>query len=90
MADKTLNEIKRGEQAEKILNNDVYKDAFNVVKNNIINAMNDSPLGDDKTHNRLVIALQTLSQIEKALADVMQTGKIAKIQVEDKRFRVFG
>jgi hypothetical protein len=90
MADKTLNEIKRGEQAEKILNNDVYKDAFNVVKNNIINAMNDSPLGDDKTHNRLVIALQTLSQIEKALADVMQTGKMAKIQVEDKRFRVFG
>jgi hypothetical protein len=90
MADKTLNEIKRGEQAEKILNNDVYKDAFNAVKNNIINAMNDSPLGDDKTHNRLVIALQTLSQIEKALADVMQTGKMAKIQVEDKRFRVFG
>ena len=90
MADKTLNEIKRGEQAEKILNNDVYKDAFNVVKNNIINAMNDSPLGDDKTHNRLVIALQTLSQIEKALADVMQTGKMAKIQVEEKRFRVFG
>lgn len=90
MADKTLAEIKRGDDAKKILENKVYIEAFETVKNNIIDAMNTSPLGDDKTHNRLVIALQTLSQIEKALTDVMQTGKMAKIQVEDKRFRVFG
>jgi hypothetical protein len=90
MADKTLSEIKRGDEAEKILNNKVYQEAFEKVKTNIIQAMNDSPLSDDKTHNRLVIALQTLSQIEKALTDVMQTGRMAKIQVEDKRFRVFG
>lgn len=90
MADKTLNEIKRGEQAEKIINNKLYQEAFNTVKDSLIDAMNNSPLGDDKTHNRLVIALQTLSQIEKALSDVMQTGKMAKIQVEDKKFRVFG
>lgn len=90
MADKTLNEIKRGEQAEKILENEVYKDAFNTVKSNIINAMNVSALSDERTHNRLVIALQTLNQIEKSLADVMQTGKMAKLQVEDRRFKVFG
>lgn len=90
MADKILAEIKRGDDAKKILENKVYIEAFETVKKNIIDAMNTSPLGDDKTHNRLVIALQTLSQIEKALTDVMQTGKMAKIQVEDKRFRVFG
>lgn len=90
MADKTLNEIKRGEQAEKILQNKIYQEAFEKVKNNIIDAMNNSPLGDDKTHNRLVIALQTLNQIEKALSDVMNTGKMAKIQIEDRKFRVFG
>jgi len=90
MVDKILAEIKRGDDAKKILENKVYIEAFETVKNNIIDAMNTSPLGDDKTHNRLVIALQTLSQIEKALTDVMQTGKMAKIQVEDKRFRVFG
>lgn len=90
MADKTLAEIKRGDDAKKILENKVYIEAFETVKKNIIDAMNTSPLGDDKTHNRLVIALQTLSQIEKALTDVMQTGKMAKIQVEDKKFRVFG
>jgi hypothetical protein len=90
MADKILAEIKRGDDAKKILENKVYIEAFETVKNNIIDAMNTSPLGDDKTNNRIVIALQNLSQIEKALTDVMQTGKMAKIQVEDKRFRVFG
>lgn len=83
MTDKTLEEIKRGEQAEKVLNNQVYKDAFAAVKNNIVDAMHASPLSDETTHNRLVIALQTLSQIERALHDVMQTGKMAKIQVQD-------
>jgi hypothetical protein len=39
MADKTLEEIKRGEQAQKILDNEVYKEAFTAVKNHIIEAM---------------------------------------------------
>jgi len=85
MKDKSLEEIKRGEQAEKILSNEVYLEAFNKVKNNIVDAMQNSPLSDDVTHNRLVIALQTLTQIEKALKDIMQTGKMAKLQVQDPR-----
>jgi hypothetical protein len=38
-------------------------------------------LGDEQTHNRLVIAMQILNQIEKQLKDVVQTGKMAKLQV---------
>lgn len=83
MADKTLEEIKRGEQAKKILDNQVYQEAFTAVKDNIIDAMQRSPLSDEVTHNRLVIALQTLNQIEKALTDIMQTGKMAQIQVNN-------
>jgi len=45
--------------------------------------MQTSPLGDETTHNRLVIALQVLGQIEKSLTNVMQTGKMAKIQVNE-------
>jgi curved DNA-binding protein CbpA len=85
MKDKALEEIKRGGEAEKILNNEVYREAFNKVRNNIVDAMQNSPLSDDVTHNRLVIALQTLTQIEKALTDIMQTGKMASIQVQDPR-----
>ena len=46
--------------------------------------MGTSGLGDEQTHNRLVIALQLLNQIEKQLTDVMQTGKMASIQTSSK------
>ena len=39
MADKILAEIKRGDDAKKILENKVYIEAFETVKNNIIDAM---------------------------------------------------
>ena len=83
MKDKAYEEITKGGEAEKILGSRVYQEAFTKVKSNIIEAMQSSPLSDEVTHNRLVIALQTLNQIERALTDIMQTGKMAKIQVND-------
>lgn len=88
--DNTFNEIRRGDEAARILDSEIYQEAFEKVRENIVNTMATSALGDATTHNRLVIALQVLTQIEKALTDVMQTGRMAKIQLEDKRFRVFG
>jgi len=87
---KQLEEIKLGEQAAQILDNPVYKDAIERVRENIVSSMTASPLGDEKTHNRLVIALQLLNQINKQLTDVMQTGKLATIQTDKPRFKVFG
>jgi hypothetical protein len=90
MADKSLEEVKRGEQAAVVLENPLFKEAILKVKENIVSTMTTSPLGDEKTHNRLVIALQLLNQIEKQLTDVMNTGKLAKLQTDTPRFKVFG
>jgi len=90
MADKSLEEIKRGEQAAVILDNPVYQEAIAKVRENIVASMTTSPLGDEKTHNKLVIALQLLNQINKQLTDVMQTGKLASIQTDRPKFKLFG
>lgn len=88
--DKSLEEIKLGEQAAQILENPVYQEAIAKVRENIVSSMTNSPLGDEKTHNRLVIALQLLNQINKQLTDVMQTGKLAAIQTDRPKFKIFG
>ena len=88
--DKSLEEIKLGEQAAQILENPVYIEAIAKVRENIVSSMTNSPLGDEKTHNRLVIALQLLNQINKQLTDVMQTGKLAAIQTDRPKFKIFG
>ena len=84
MKDKSLEEIKLGEQAGVVLENPAFINAMQAVKDNIIKAMGTSGLGDEQTHNRLVIALQLLNQIEKQLTDVMQTVKMASIQTSSK------
>ena len=90
MTDKSLEEVKRGEQAAVILDNPIYQEALQKVKDSLIASMANSPLGDEKTHNRLVIALQLLNQINKQLTDVMQTGKLAAIQTDRPKFKIFG
>ena len=90
MVDKSLEEVKRGEQAAVILDNPIYQEALQKVKDSLIASMANSPLGDEKTHNRLVIALQLLNQINKQLTDVMQTGKLAAIQTDRPKFKIFG
>jgi hypothetical protein len=83
--DKEINEIKRGEQADNVLSNPEFLAAVGRVRDGIVASMTSSPLGDAETHNRLVIGLQLLAQIEKQLKDVVATGKMATLQVNDKR-----
>lgn len=83
--DKQLSEIKRGERAAEVLENELYKEAITKVREGIIQSMASSALGDAETHNRLVIGLQILNQIEKQLKDVMATGKMAALQTDNKR-----
>lgn len=83
--DKQLTEVKRGEQASQVLDNPLFQESVEKVREGIIRSMATSPLGDSETHNRLVIAMQLLNQIEKQLTDVIQTGKMAAIQTTDKR-----
>jgi len=81
MADKSLEEIKRADRADEVLNNPLFIEAVSKVRDGIIASMAASPLGDEQTHNRLVIDMQILNQIEKQLTDVVQTGMMAKLQV---------
>lgn len=78
-----LEEIKRGEDAAYLLNHYLFADAFRSVREAIVTSLMDSAMGDEKTHNRLAIALQLCGQIEKQLRDHINTGKMAAIQADD-------
>lgn len=82
-----ITEIHRGDEAQRLLDSEVYVDSMQKVRDGIYKAMQDAPMGDEKTHNRLVIALQLLNQIEKQIKDVAATGKMAKLQFENQTLR---
>lgn len=76
-----LEEVKRGEEAERLMEHPLFKEALEGIKGGIVSAMQSSAMGDETTHNRLVIALQLISQIERNFKTIMETGKMAKIQL---------
>ena len=77
-----LAEVKRGEQAERLFADPLLKEAFEKVEEGIIEAMHKSAIGDESTHHNLVIAMQLLKQVKKNLREVADTGKMAKLQIE--------
>ena len=77
-------QINRGDDAERLLNNYLFKESISMVRDGIVSSMEQSAHGDQSTHNRLVIALQLLNKIEKNIVDIAQTGKMVKMQIENK------
>ena len=90
-ADVALNEIKRGDEAKRILENPLHKEAMQMLRDGLRKSRMASALGDVETHHRLVIAEQVVEQFEKIYEDFVATGKMANIQVQDKSvFKIFG
>jgi hypothetical protein len=77
-----MNEISRGMEAELLLKNELFREAFDKTRQSIIDAMANSAFGDEKTHNHLVISLQLLNRVERCIKTVVETGKLAQIQYE--------
>jgi len=75
-------EVKRGEEAERLMNNPLLKEAFDKLRNGIMEAMATSAVADTGAHHNLVLALQTLMLIERNMREIMTTGKMASIQLE--------
>jgi len=75
-------EVIRGHAAQDLINNPLFKDAVSAIRDGIVAKIADSAMGDEKTHNRLAIALQLINQIERQLVSHIQTGKMADIQIK--------
>lgn len=76
-------EIYRGEEAKRLIEHTLFKDALDSVRSGLVGAMGSSGMGDKETHNRLVIALQLLNQIEKSIKTHIETGQLAEISVRE-------
>ncbi len=79
-------ELRRGAEAERLLENPLLQECFTKIRDGIIQSMNASAFGDESSHHHLVIALQLATQIEKQLQDIATTGRMAKLQLKDSTF----
>lgn len=80
-------EIRRADEAERLLKNEVFFDAVKQVEDALLNGMKNAAIVDDKMRLRLLDNYQSLQAILQCLRSTMETGVLAKehLRMEEKR-----
>lgn len=85
-------EVIDGQEAQRVLNSSAYKAVWEAAELSILAQMAEVKMRDVEMHTRLIMALQTLTSVRNQLKTMLETGKMADIQLKqpNKISRVFG
>lgn len=82
---KLVEEASRGSRAKAVLESDIYKESVASVRSAIFEKWESCPIRDKEGQHELKIMLKLLKEVESHLKTVMETGKMATIQLENER-----
>jgi len=74
-------EIIRSNEAERLMNEPMVKEALEKIEAGLLDSMKRCPLGDIETQHRLVLTLQLLGNFKGHFQEAMTTGKLARQQI---------
>lgn len=74
-----------GDRAREVLENEAYQQAFADLKTEITTQWKDSPARDAEGREKLYLMLGLLNKIEGLLQQTLDTGKLAKLELEHQR-----
>lgn len=78
----TYSEVERGREAQKIIESQIYQEAFASVREAVTRKWRESALNDTAGMYELKVMDKVLSLVNGYLTETMQTGKMADIQLE--------
>lgn len=74
-------DAKRGADAQFIIGNELYKEAWSAAEEALAQQRRKVALKDTDMHTRLIMAEQVLVSVRRYIEDVVNTGKMAEIQL---------
>lgn len=74
-----------GDRAKEVIENEVFVDAFAQIQNEVIEQWTNSPARDAEGRERLWTYLQMLKRLQAQLQQTMESGQLARIDLEHKR-----
>jgi hypothetical protein len=78
-----LAEIRRGDSANRLINDPLMVEAFTVIEAEYIAAWKATPVRDTEARERIWAHLQALGKVKGHLESVIETGKLAKKQSDE-------
>lgn len=74
--------IARGARAQEVLDNEIYQESFEIVKERITEAWQKAPMRDLEGMLRLRQMLEAVELTKQALVTTMETGKMAQLDLK--------
>lgn len=78
-------ELRRGELARQLLNNELYSESFDSVRQAIVDKWLTSSVTDREGHHELKLMLKALDNVQHHIKTALDTGKLAEIQLDSER-----
>jgi len=78
-------EVSRSEKARQILDNQVFKESIEKLKKLYTDSLFNTGVNENETREKLYLAYHIVQKVEQNIQEVLDTGKLAKKQLEDYR-----
>ncbi len=75
-------EKQRGQDAERLVNDPLYKEAFVTTKELLIDMLLQTAISEEVERDRIYITIKSLGLIDEHIRSVLNTGKLAEGQQE--------
>jgi len=70
-------EVRRGENAERLINDPLYKEAFDVTKEHLIELLLNTKISEEVERDRIYITIKSLDLVDQHIKSILETGKLA-------------
>ena len=77
-------DLDRAIQAQQLLDNPLYQESFKTVREALHKAWESAPVRDVEGQHELKLMLKLLGDLEQNISRVIDSGKLAKIEIERK------
>jgi hypothetical protein len=85
---KLRDEASRGLRAQALIDDELLREAFQMLRTRYTNEWAESPARDSEGREKLWLMLKLLSAVDAHLSEVLTTGKLAATQLEQERTRL--
>ena len=83
MGKKKGEELRRADEAKRLLDNPLFKEAFTTIREELIKHLLNTRVADEMERDRLYITIKALDLVHQHVQSVLETGRLAEKEQEE-------